>query len=260
MVQVVHGIAADAAAVHAGLAAPDAVARYAANRLTLGQPDARAIARDLAIHRGSYATIFADRLPAALAAPREAFVFLGAETLAYMLLGMASLRSGLLTGEWPRAAYRRIAAWGLGIGVLCYAAIACIPIRHGFDVSAVAASDLLWSEPVRPVMILGWACLIILLLRPGGGLTMCVAAAGRMAFTNYIVTTAICTTLFYGYGFGLYGMLSRTGLIPVVVVICGAMLGWSKPWLDRFRYGPLEWVWRSLVRQAPQRMRRSPAG
>jgi len=99
----------------------------------------------------------------------------------------------------------------------------------------------------RPLMIVGWACLIILLARPGA-LNRRIAAAGRMAFTNYLGTTILCTTLFYGYGFGLYGHLSRAGLYLVVFAVWALMLLWSKPWLEHFRYGPFEWLWRSLAR------------
>jgi uncharacterized protein len=104
-------------------------------------------------------------------------------------------------------------------------------------------------------MVLGWACLILLLARPGGALTLRIAAAGRMAFTNYLVTSLICTTLFYGYGLGWFGHLSRAELYLVVLAIWALMLLWSRPWLARFRYGPFEWLWRSLARWRFQPMR-----
>jgi uncharacterized protein len=64
------------------------------------------------------------------------------------------------------------------------------------------------------------------------------------------------TTLFYGYGFGLFGELSRIELWLPVLGVWVLMLLWSKPWLERFNYGPLEWLWRSLSRLEPQPMRR----
>jgi uncharacterized protein len=251
-----HQIAAQEAAVRAGHASTRIAHAFAANRANFGVPPPAEIARDLVVHRSGYAAIFAGRLPEALRTPVQTFLFLGLETLAYMLLGMAALRSGLLTGMWSRRAYAIGAALGFGIGIPAYAAIVSIPIRRGFDTASVAANDLVWSEPVRPVMILGWACLIVLLVRPGGALTARVAAAGRMAFSNYLGATLICTTLFYGYGFGLYGRLSRAELYLVVVAVCVAMLAWSRPWLARFRYGPMEWLWRSLARRSRQPMRK----
>ena len=242
-------------AVRTGNASAETARMYIANRANLGIPSIPEISHDLVVHRGSYATVFADRLPAALKAPGQAFIFLGLETLAYMLLGMAALKSDLLTGAWSGRAYRWGAVIGLCGGAIAYALIATIPVHRNFDTASVAASDLVLSEPFRPLMILGWACLIILTIRPGSPITERVAAVGRMAFTNYIASTIICTTLFYGYGFGLYGRLSRAELYPIVAAIWVLMLAWSGVWLTRFRYGPLEWLWRSLARGQWQRMR-----
>jgi uncharacterized protein len=115
------------------------------------------------------------------------------------------------------------------------------------------------TVPLRPLMVAGTAALIILLSRRGGALVERIAAAGRAAFTNYLGTSILMTTLFYGYGTGLYGSLSRAELWIPVVAAWALMLWWSKPWLDRFRYGPLEWLWRSLSRWDVQPMRRARA-
>jgi uncharacterized protein len=64
------------------------------------------------------------------------------------------------------------------------------------------------------------------------------------------------TTIFYGYGFGLYGDFGRAALWLFVIAAWAVMLIWSKPWLDRFQYGPFEWLWRSLARAEVQRLRR----
>ena len=112
---------------------------------------------------------------------------------------------------------------------------------------------------VRPVRIPAVAALVILLTRKGGGLTQRIAAAGRAAFTNYLGTSIIMTGLFYGWGLGLYGELGRAQLWLVVIAMWVLMLAWSKPWLDRFEYGPLEWLWRSLARGSAQPMRKGGA-
>lgn len=253
---VAHQIVGDQAAVLAHHASAEQLHAYMANRANLGVPPAADIQQDLSLYRSDYAAIVAHRWPQALHAPGQAFFFLGMETLAYMLLGMAGLRSGMLTGAWSRSTYARGAILGLGVGIAVTSLIAMLPMRHGFDTGSVAMATLAWTAIIRPVMIAGWACLIVLLVRPGGALTRRVAAAGRMAFTNYLATSLICTTIFYGYGLGLYGRLGRAECYLVVVAICLAMLGWSAPWLARFRYGPLEWLWRSLARARLQPMRR----
>ncbi|MEG8041463.1 DUF418 domain-containing protein [Sphingomonas faeni] len=239
---------------------PGATARAITNWQLLadqfGQPSPAAVTRELAIGRGGWRDLVAWRWTHA-AGPITSLTATGPETLGFMLFGMAGLRSGFLTGEWSRRRYTVIAVVGIGLGWIGYAAIAAFDIAHGFDARYVALSWLALATPLRPLTIMGYAAAIILLARPSGWLTTRVAAAGRMAFSNYLGTTILCTTLFYGYGFGLYGALSRAQLYLVVVPICLLMLLWSKPWLDRFRYGPLEWLWRSLSRFAWQPMRGS---
>jgi uncharacterized protein len=73
------------------------------------------------------------------------------------------------------------------------------------------------------------------------------AATGRMAFTNYILQTVICTTIFYGHGFGLFGSVERTGQILIVFGVWIFEILLSLLWLKHFRFGPLEWLWRSLT-------------
>jgi uncharacterized membrane protein YeiB len=78
-------------------------------------------------------------------------------------------------------------------------------------------------------------------------LTSRLAAVGRMALTNYLTHSIVCTTLFYGYGFGAFGHVNRTGLAGIVMVIWVVQMLASPIWLERFRFGPAEWLWRSLT-------------
>ncbi|MBO9622615.1 MAG: DUF418 domain-containing protein [Sphingomonas sp.] len=240
---------ADPNAAHAAAATLAGFARG------FGVPSPAAIAADLSEHRGSWSMIGAARWREEAWSPLRGLLLFGWETLGYMLLGMAAFRGGLLTGGWSRAAYVRWMKLGFAIGVPGYAALALWLVATQFSLVSTAVT-LAVATLLRPPMILAWACLILLAMRPGGTLTMRVAAAGRMAFTNYLATSLICTTLFYGYGFGLYGTLSRWQLYPLVALVCAAMLLWSKPWLESFRYGPFEWLWRSFARGRLQPMRK----
>jgi uncharacterized protein len=73
------------------------------------------------------------------------------------------------------------------------------------------------------------------------------AYAGRMAISVYLMQTLICTLLFYGYGFGLYGKVGAAGGILLTVIIYVLQIPFSVWWLNRFRFGPVEWLWRSLT-------------
>ena len=88
------------------------------------------------------------------------------------------------------------------------------------------------------------------------GLTSRFAAVGRTALTNYIAQTIICTTVFFGHGFGLYGNVERWGQALFVIAIWILQLVVSPIWLRHFRFGPLEWVWRSMTYRKTQPMRR----
>jgi uncharacterized protein len=214
-----------------------------------------ALARDMALYGGSYAGILHERITNKLWDPLISLAFIGPQTLGLMLLGMAGLRSGFLAGDWPRRTYRRVARLGLGLGALGHAVIAFYIWYSGFSASAVAAGYFILSMPFYFAMTAGYAAAILLLARSGGGLTARVAAAGRAAFTNYLGTSLIASAAFYGYGLGLYGRLDRLHAWLIVPLMWLLMLAWSKPWLDRFRYGPFEWAWRSLARSKLQPMR-----
>jgi uncharacterized protein len=220
---------------------------------SMGVPSAAHIHEELALHRGSWAGLVAHRwseLPSSLSVTP----FIGAETLGYMLLGMAALRSGMLTGAWSRARTLRWMLVCFAIGIPGYALLAAWLVSRDFELVTVATATMTFATPLRVLMILGWTCLILLLARPGGALTERIAATGRMAFTNYLTTSIVMTTIFYGYGLGWYGTLSRAALYPIVFAMCAAMLLWSQAWLSRFRYGPFEWLWRTLARLEIQPM------
>ena len=217
-----------------------------------GQP----LADKLALYQGPWSGLVLDRLIVRGTEPFAAVLFFGLETLGYMLLGMAGLKSGFLKGEWSAERYRRVAAIGLVIAVPAYALLAWLLARDGFSVPMIFLVSIAATTPFRPAMIVAYAALIILLTRHGGALVERIAAAGRAAFTNYLGTSILMTTFFYGYGLGFYGTMSRIELWLVVVAMWALMLIWSKPWLDRYRYGPFEWLWRSLSRRRVEPMRR----
>lgn len=255
------GLAGAAAALEQQAALPGAaaskVAEWRGLQSMFGAMSPDALARELALYRGGYGGILADRLKDQAMAPVKGLGLFGWETLAYFLLGMAALKSGFLTGGWSPERYRRTALIGFGIGIPAYALLAWLLIRDGFSVPMQFAVSMGATVPLRPLMVVATASLIVLATRRGGALADRIAAAGQAAFTNYLGTSLILTTLFYGYGFGLFGRFGRAELWLVVLAMWALMLLWSKPWLDRFRYGPLEWLWRSLARASPQPMRRS---
>jgi uncharacterized protein len=181
----------------------------------------------------------------------------GLETLGLMLLGMAGYKSGFLTGSWSRKRYLQVAAATLIPSFLYYGFVVQQTLRTDF------AQELYWPWAwgmptyLHPMAAMGYAAVIMLLVRRGA-LADRLAAVGRAAFTNYLGATMIGTILFYGFGFGLFGELSRGQAWLIVPAVWAVMLLWSKWWLDRYRYGPFEWAWRSLSRWKWEPIRRHP--
>jgi uncharacterized protein len=183
--------------------------------------------------------------------------FLGPETLSAVLLGMAAYRSGFVTGEWSARAYRRVAVVGIGAATLGYGAMGIATMAHGFDLRFVYAGVNLVAVPFRIAGTLGYAALLVLLLRDGGAATARLAAVGRMAFSNYLGTTLLMDLVFCGWGLGQFARWERATLYLLVPAVWALMLLWSPWWLRRFAYGPFEWLWRSLARAEIQRWRRA---
>jgi uncharacterized protein len=221
-------------------------------------PDASALARDRALHLGGWEALTLHRLGDLAGLPGN-LIFLLPETLGLMLIGMAAFRSGFFTGGWSRADYRRFAQWSIAVGLAGHAALVVADIATNFSLPILFGGFFGLMSPFRILQALGYAALIILLARPGGWLTERIATVGRTAFSNYLGTSLIATAVFYGWGFDLYASLSRAEAWLFAPAIWLLMLAWSKPWLDRFAYGPFEWAWRSLSRWQVQPMRRALA-
>jgi len=217
------------------------------------------IPADLKLYRSDYATIVDSRLNGRTVEPFVSFFSFGFETLGLMFIGMALFKSGFLTGQWAPARYRSWATRCALVSLPALAALAWWQASSGFDSVRVFAAFLALSVPFDILMAIAWAALIILWVKTGPmpALKLRVAAAGRMAFTNYLATSIVMTSIFYGYGLGLFGEVGRAGLWLFVLGMWGLMLLWSKPWLDRFQYGPLEWLWRSLSRMQLQPLRKA---
>ncbi len=244
------------AAAASGSASPEAVREWAELSREIAIPDAATLREAMTMFLGPWPNLVEHQLTEEAMTPLVFTFVFGWETLAYMLFGMAALKSGFLTGSWDPPRYRRVALVGFAVTIPAYAALAALIFADDFSVLSLFTYSFAATVPLRPVMVAAYAALIILLTRRGGWLVDRIAATGRAAFSNYLGTSIVMTGLFFGWGLGWFGSLSRIELWPVVILMWAAMLAWSKPWLDRFQYGPLEWLWRSLARWERQPFRK----
>ncbi len=201
-----------------------------------------------AIASGDYGALVAHRIGEQGFEPLTNSLLFGLETLPLMLIGMALYRFGFFSGGVAR---ERLVLWGwLGVitGGLAHLAIGLVMQADGFSIYGTQAAFLGMSALPRLVMTVGMAALLVA-YSPGatGWLAERVRAAGRAAFTNYLGTSIVMMFVFHGWALGLFGQLNRPQLYIVVVLAWIVMLAWSKPWLERYNYGPLEWLWRCLT-------------
>ncbi|SIN59554.1 uncharacterized protein SAMN02745824_0082 [Parasphingorhabdus marina DSM 22363] len=220
-------------------------------------PGAAVTAEEIAKYQGSYFQILTDKLTNKWDGPLILLVMNGLETLPLMMLGMAFYKNGFMTGQWDAARYRSFGLRLVGWGLLLMLPLAWLVWASGFDPLIAINASLAWSIPSRMLLTLGFAALLILLIQKLAhhSILQRIAAAGRVAFTNYLGTSILMTFIFYGWGLGLFGQFGRAELYLFVLGTWIVMLLWSQPWLSHFRYGPLEWLWRSLARGQMQKMR-----
>lgn len=181
------------------------------------------------------------------------------EAIAQMLIGMALFRTGFFTLGWSRRAYGLAIAFGYLVAAPYTAWFTHGIAQSGFEPLTLHRLEV-WQQLSRPFIALAHASVLLLVLRAGwlAVLTNRLAAAGRMAFSNYLMTSIITSLVFCGYGFGLFGELSRVEQLWVVAGVWAFILIWSRPWLERFHYGPFEWAWRSLVQWKAQPFAKAP--
>ena len=235
-------------------ASPDASATlradYARFMAALSDPASPAIQNEIVTYHSSYGAIFHHKIAAIPVDWLWGFLFTGFETLGFMLLGMAMLKGGFLTGQWDMAQYRSTARHCFLIGLPPMAGLALWVWWSGFAALPTYGTALAWSLPFRIPLTVGWAALILWLLarhRNNRFITR-IAAVGRLTLSNYLATSVIMTAIFYGWGLGLFAHMAPLMLLPFVLAGWFVMLVWSPWWAAHFGQGPLERLWRTLAR------------
>jgi uncharacterized protein len=179
------------------------------------------------------------------------------DTLAMMLWGMAFFKLGILKGNRSNRFYWLMAFIGYGIGVTTNYFEGSHIVSSNFSILSINKTYMTYHLGRIPTAC-GHIAVIMLFVKSGflPLLQKALAAVGQMAFTNYITQSIICNFIFLGYGFSMYGKLQRYELYYIVFSIWVFQLIVSPIWLKYFRFGPLEWLWRSLTYWKMQPMRK----
>jgi uncharacterized protein len=170
---------------------------------------------------------------------------------ALFLLGMWVWRAGIVPRlEEYKPVLRRVCAWCIPVGLILsiFVAIVKAVVPPGTVSLWGWLAGILWL-PGSHILSAGYVSgLALLFMREDWRrLLLPFAAVGRMALTNYLMQSVLCTLFFYHYTTGLYGRIGPAlGLVPTVLLY-GAQVGASNWWLTRYRFGPMEWLWRGMT-------------
>lgn len=167
-----------------------------------------------------------------------------------MLLGMALYKWGILSLQRSKGFYVKLTLTGLTIGyaLSIYGVYSCFKNDWLMDYAMFIGRNYNYVGSVA--VALGYIGLIMLIcqtVKESNWFIRIFAPVGRMAFSNYILQSIICTLIFYGHGFGLFGQVERSVQILIVLAVWVVCIVFSVVWLKYFRFGPLEWLWRSLT-------------
>ena len=237
---------------------PEAIAGFE----TGWSPTAEQIATEVANYQGGWSAQMRSRVPAALGFHLTAFPFWGIwRAGGLMLLGMAFFKLGVFSAARSTRSYMTFIVFAVIVGLPLIA----FGILRNFVANWEASRFFLGSlyNYVGSLLVsLGYVSMIMLVCKRAAleRFTAPLAAVGRMALSNYLMQTIICTTIFYGHGFGLFGEVSRVGQIATVFAVWAFQIPFSVFWLKRFRFGPFEWLWRTLAYMKPQPMLREETG
>ena len=177
------------------------------------------------------------------------------------LLGLYAGRRGIFQNLGANLPWiRRARWWCLGIGLAGNGVVAAINEPQTISATAIGPNlSTLIVLFAAPALSFFYASTIVILTQEERWRARLapLAAVGRMALSNYLLQSLICTTIFNSYGLGLYGTLSPSRGLILTVIIYAIQVPFSVWWLRRFQFGPAEWLWRSATYAHFQRMRRA---
>lgn len=178
-----------------------------------------------------------------------------------MLLGMALFKLDFFSNTFSTQKYALWAVVGLGLGkILSWVSLGAYELQILDFTKYISESAVPLQEVLKPferaLSAVGWAALVIFFYRIAflSWLWQALSSVGQMALSNYLIQTILCTMFFFGYGMGFFGFLKFYQLYFVVAEIWLIQLIFSVVWLRFYHFGPVEWLWHSLIRWQKQPM------
>lgn len=177
--------------------------------------------------------------------------FYGLTILGMFAFGAWFVRSGAIRNPETRLPlFRKLLAVGFLVGLPLMLWSTWLHPSHSFsEIGAGSAASQTAAQIANGLMCFGYfAAIVLLMQRPAWRARLrWIAPAGRMALTNYLMQSVICTLVFYHYGLGYFEQLPRLWQPVFVLGVFVVQVLLSRWWLSKFRYGPMEWLWRWLT-------------
>ena len=222
----------------------------AGTTLSAWTPSDAALAADIETYRSGWVAQLDHRASTAFLLQTSGFLVNTFWRLSgLMLLGMALFKSGVLSNQRSTAFYRRLLVGGGVSGlalILTGVWYNTMVVDWGPKAAFFGTQFNYWGS-----LLLAGAYIAAILLycrrRPSGLAVTALSAVGRTALSNYLLQTVLATSIFYGHGVGLFGSVSRIELLGVVAGIWAVQIALSVWWVNRFRFGPVEWLWRTAT-------------
>ncbi|WP_336431835.1 DUF418 domain-containing protein [Providencia sp. MGF014] len=173
----------------------------------------------------------------------------GWQLAALMVIGALLMKNGWLRGQFSAQHYRKVAYIFILPSILVQIVSLYMQSQFNWSYFSTSIIGYIINELVIPFQSLGYIALVygFWTILANSKVALGLQYVGRMALSNYILQTLICTMLFYQFGY--FGQFTRVELLALVPIIWGANLLFSYYWLMFFRQGPLEWCWRKLTRK-----------
>jgi uncharacterized protein len=178
------------------------------------------------------------------------------KVLGMFVLGLWVVRSGLAQAPVGRATLVRwsLLGWAVGLPMNVIATLALNRWPY-LPPSAGGLLGVVMQAVGIPMLALGYAATVGLLVVDGRRLVNVFAPLGRMALTNYLMHSIVCVVLSYGFGLGLWWRIGAANAIAIAVAIIALQMPLSAWWLSRYRFGPVEWIWRRFTYARPLALR-----
>lgn len=216
----------------------------------LWKPSAQAIAQEIEYYTSNWEKQMQIRVPQAFGMQTQTFLFDSFWRISgCILIGMALYKRRVFKLKQPNTYYIKMIVFGLGIGLPLVLMGTLLDFNYDWDFHLSFFYFSQFNYWGSLFMAMGYIGVVMLLCKSTTRtyLARTLAHVGRMALSNYLLQTIICTSICYGHGMGLFGELDRLAQGMTVLVVWVIIIIFSNIWLKYFKYGPFEWIWRTLT-------------